>query len=246
MNTTTTRSFFLATTLMLGLAGSAGQAITITFSLNGYGGGNVLSSGDPFPDGTKIKLGFFYSGSSFASNSAVQSNWDNLAGGSGTLASKLDSLGSSFYTIAQTTSLTSGTEGTDDYFLAAFHILYHIDTTGAAPGALVTAGKFDTVISTPGIGIGSFDVKGKNAFVWIETADRSEFGLFYSAETFPTLADDDFSVNVLDSSTGVFAIAGSINDAGVALIPEPSTGLLFSLGLGILTLARRKQSKHIS
>jgi hypothetical protein len=244
MNTTTTRSFFLATTLMLGLAGSVGQAITITFSLNGYAGGNVLSSGGLFPDGTKIKLGFFYSGSSFASNSAVQSNWDNLAGGSGTLASKLDSLGSSFYTIAQTTSLTSGTG--DDYLPAAFHILYHPDTTGAAPGALTPADKFETIINTPGIGIGSFDVKGKNAFVWIETADRSEFGLFYSAEQFPTVADEDFSVDVLDSSTGVIAIAGSANDTGVALIPEPSTGLLFSLGLGILTLARRKQSKHIS
>lgn len=234
----------LALAAVLSLGDSTGHAVTITFSLNGYGGGNFLSDGSTqFPDGTKVKLGFFHSSGGFQTNTAVQSTWDGLVSGSGTLASKLTTLGANFYTIAETTSLIDPDLG------AAFQILYHVDPdaiAGAAPGALVTNGKFETVINTPGIGSGSFDVKGQKAYVWIETADRSQFGLFYSNELFPTVADEDWFVDVTTGSTGVSAIAGAANSVGVSLIPEPSSGLLLGLGLGLLSLARRNPFRQRS
>jgi len=219
---------------------SATQAVTITLSVNGYSGGNYLSDGTTvFPSGTKVKLGFFYSGSSFQSVSSVNSTWTGFSA-SDTLATKLTNLGSNFYTIAETTSVLDADLG------PTFQLLWHVNSdaiAGAAPGALVTSAKFETLLSTPGVGSGSFDVKGQNAFVWIETASRNEFGLFASKGLFPTVADEDWALDVISASAtdaGVTAIAGTASASGVTLIPEPASGSLLLFGLGLLAATRKK------
>ena len=222
---------------LLGLLPPASHAVTITFSLNGFYGGNFVSDGvTPFVPGTKVKLGFFYSGSSFQTVSAVNTTWTGLTG---SLSSRLATLGSSFYTIAETDSTLNPDNG------AEFQILWHLSQEvldGAVTGATKYNSKFETLLSTPGIGSGSFDVKGQNAYVWIENADKTQFGLFASNGLIPTVADDDWSLDVTSGTTdtGVFAIAGATNAGGVALIPEPTSGALLGLGLGLLALARRK------
>lgn len=233
-----TKTLLLALPLaFLGLLPPASNAVTITFSLNGFYGSNFVSDGvTPFAAGTKVKLGFFYSGSSFQAVSAVNTTWTGLTG---SLSSRLATLGSSFYTIAETSSTLNPDNG------AEFQILWHLSQEaldGAVTGATKYNSKFETVISTPGIGSGSFDVKGQNAFVWIENADKTEFGLFASNGLIPTVADEDWALDVNSglTDTGVIAIAGATNAGGVTLIPEPTSGALLGLGLGLLALARRK------
>lgn len=226
---------------LLGLLSSASHAVTITLSLNGYYGENFVSDGaTPFDVGTKVKLGFFYTGSSFQELSYVNSNWTGLTGN---LPSKLATLGSSFYTIAETASTFNPDNG------AEFQILWHLSREvldGAVVGATKYSSMFDTVITTPGIGSGSFDVKGQKAYVWIENADKSQFGLFASNGLIPTLASEDWSLDVTSGTgdTGVFAIAGVASSGGVTLVPEPTTGSLLALGLGLLALKRRKIYKQ--
>ena len=144
--------------------------VQITLALNGYFGSNVSSSGQTLADGTVVKLGFFHSGTAFISSANVLSTWETLTGN---LSSKTTSLGANFYTLASTT-IHSG----------EFQILYTPDPEAQPDPSYQTLFTINPAVSTPSLsGIGLVNYK---PFVWVETTDRSQFGLYESRTAFPT------------------------------------------------------------
>jgi len=227
-----TRSALLALVLILG--GSVGQAqVGITLAVNGYYGSNLTASGAQLADGTSVKLGFFYSGSAFIPSATVLSNWQGL---SGTLSSRLSTFDDNFYTLA-TTAITSGNGNG-----AEFQILYSPDPDVQPNVAFQSLFAINPAVTTPTLA--SINLTGLKPFIWIENSDRSEFGLFESKLAFPTGAfpDNDLSIDVIN--TGSTAIVGTLlaDDTGLQTIPEPSSASLALLGIGLLSLLRRRDA----
>jgi hypothetical protein len=87
---------------------------------------------------------------------------------------------------------------------------------------------------------------GYKPFVWIETVDRSEFGLYQANVAFPTgtFPDNDYGFDVIASNAT--ALVGTLlaDDTGVQLsvIPEPSVTAMSLLGISFLSLLRRRNS----
>ena len=226
------RSALLALVLILG--GSVGQAqVGITLAVNGYYGSNLGASGAQLADGTSVKLGFFYSGSAFIPSATVLSNWQGL---SGTLSSRLSTFDDNFYTLA-TTAITSGNGNG-----AEFQILYSPDPDVQPNVAFQSLFAINPAVTTPTLA--SINLVGLKPFIWIEPVDRSEFGLFESRLAFPTGAfpDNDLSIDVID--TGATAVVGTLlaDDTGLQTIPEPSSASLALLGVGLLSLLRRRDA----
>lgn len=212
--------------------GSFSQAqVGITLSVNGYYGSNFSSSGTNLADGTLVKLGFFHTGSAFVPTATVLSNWQALTG---TMASRLSTFDDNFYTLASTTITSGNGNG------AEFQILYSPDPDVQPNPAFQSLFAINPAVTTPTLA--SINLVGLKPFVWIETAGRSEFGLFESKLAFPTGAfpDNDLSIDVID--TGSTAIVGTLlaNDTGLQTIPEPSSASLALLGVGFLSLLRRR------
>lgn len=214
------------------LTGSFGQSqVSITLAVNGYYGSNFSSSGTNLADGTLVKLGFFHTGSAFVPTATVLSNWQALTG---TMASRLSTFDDNFYTLASTTITSGNGNG------AEFQILYSPDPDVQPNPAFQSLFAINPAVTTPTLA--SINLVGLKPFVWIETAGRSEFGLFESKLAFPTGAfpDNDLSIDVID--TGSTAIVGTLlaNDTGLQTIPEPSSASLALLGVGFLSLLRRR------
>lgn len=216
------------------LTGSVGQSqVSITLAVNGYYGSNFSSSGADLADGTLVKLGFFHTGSAFVSSANVLSNWQALTG---TMASRLSTFDDNFYTLANTVITSGNGNG------AEFQILYSPDPDVQPNPAFQSLFVINPAVTTPTLA--SINLVGVKPLIWIETVDRSEFGLFESKLAFPTGAfpDNDLSIDVID--TGSTAIVGTLlaNDTGLQTIPEPSSASLAVLGFGLVSLLRRRET----
>lgn len=216
------------------LGGSVGfSQVSITLAVNGYYGNNLSSSGQQLADGTLVKLGFFYSGGAFVSSSNVLANWDSLTG---SLSSKLSSFDDSFYTLASTTTSTVNGNG------AEWQILYSPDPDVQPNPAFQSLFPINPAVSTPSLA--SINLVGYKPFIWVETSDRSEFGLFESRLAFPTGAfpDNDLSIDAISSGSTAFIGTLLSDDTGFQTIPEPASTSLALLGFGLLSLLRRRET----
>jgi hypothetical protein len=91
---------------------------------------------------------------------------------------------------------------------------------------------------------------GYKPFVWIETVDRSQFGLYQANVAFPTgtFPDNDYGFDVI--ALNATALVGTLlaDDTGVKLaavaVPEPSVTAMSLLGVSVsfLSLLRRRKS----
>ena len=244
MKTKTIQSNFVAAlgaviALAIGFASapSANAQVAISLSVNGFYGENYVSSGNLMPTGTKVKLGVFYSASTLTSVANVTNLWGALTESS--LSAKLDTFDDTFYTLAETTTILG--DGA-----SAFQILYNPIAqviADADPSAFKVQDKFSVSPAVTIPSLSSLNLGGKNAFIWIESVDRTAFGLFASNGLFPTVADSDWTLDVTSgtSDVGVLAIAGSTGLNGVTLVPEPSSFSLLATGLLALVGIRRKQ-----
>jgi hypothetical protein len=234
------KSVFLLIGLLAALAliPSAQAQISITMSVNGFYGENYLSDGTTLmPTGTKVKLGVFYSGTTLTSVSSVSTLWQGL---SGDMSARLATFDDTFYSLAESTVLSS--DG-----LSNFQFLYNPIPSvynDADASAFKVQEKFtiNPAVTTPTLA--NLDLRLKNAFVWIESADGSEFGLFASKALFPNVADEDWTLDVTSSAAsdmGVTAIAGIAGANGVTLVPEPTTASLLAVGMAAFTAVRRRK-----
>ena len=222
----------------LALIPSAQAQISITMSVNGFYGANYLSDGTTLmPTGTKVKLGVFYSGTALTSVSNVSTLWEGL---SGDMSAKLATFDDTFYSLAESTVLSSDGVSNFQFLYSPITSVYN----DADISAFKVQAKFSVnpAVTTPALV--NLDLRLKNAFVWIENADRSEFGLFASKGLFPNVADEDWTFDVTSSSAldaGVTAIAGIAGQSGVTLVPEPTTASLLLVGMAaFITIRRRK------
>jgi hypothetical protein len=211
-----------------------GQAqINITMSVNGYFGNNLSASGANLADGTIVKLGMFYSSSAFTPTATVSSNWAAL---SGTMQSRLSTFDDNFYSFASTVTSSANGNG------AEFQILYSPDPDVQPDAAFQKFFTLSPAVTTPTLS--AINLVGYKPFVWIETVDRSEFGLYQANAGFPTgtFPDNDYIFDVM-SASGT-AIVGTLlsDDTGVqlaAIVPEPSVTAMSLLGVAFISLLRR-------
>jgi hypothetical protein len=218
--------------LALVVVEQAGQAqVSITMSVNGYYGRNLSASGADLADGTIVKLGMFYSNSAFTPTADVSSNWAAL---SGTMESRLSTFDDNFYSLASTVISSANGNGPE------FQILFSPNPE-AQPD--VTFQKFfnlSPAVTSPSLS--GINLVGYKPFVWIETADRSEFGLYQANVAFPTgtFPDNDYGFDVIASNATAVVGTLLIDDTGVQLVPEPSVTALSLVGVAFMSLLRRR------
>ena len=210
--------------------------ISITMSVNGYFGSNLSSSGANLADGTIVKLGMFYSSSAFTPTADVSASWAAL---SGSMQSRLSAFDDNFYSFASTTTSTANGNG------AEFQILYSPDPDVQPDVAFQKFFTLSPAVTSPSLS--GINLVGYKPFVWIETVDRSEFGLYQANIAFPTgtFPDNDYGFDVIASNAT--AIVGLLlgDDTGVqlaAVVPEPSVTAMSLLGISFLSLLRRRNS----
>jgi hypothetical protein len=214
-----------------------GQAqINITMSVNGYFGNNLSASGANLADGTIVKLGMFYGSSAFTPTADVLSNWAAL---SGSMQSRLTTFDDNFYSFASTVTSSANNNG------AEFQILYSPDPDVQSDVAFQKFFTLSPAVTSPTLS--AINLVGYKPFVWIETVDRSEFGLYQANVAFPTgtFPDNDYGFDVMASSAT--AVVGSLlaDDSGVqlaAVVPEPSVTAMSLLGVTLISLLRRRGS----
>jgi hypothetical protein len=194
---------------MASLAGSLGQAqVAVSLAVNGYYGDNKNAAGQVLADGTLVKLGYFRTGTSFVSSANVLSTWQGL---SGSMSSKLGTFDDNFYTVASTTVRSGGDNGS-----GWFQILYNPDPEVQPDPAYQALFAINPVVSTPiltGVSLVNF-----KPFIWVETLDRSEFGLFESILAFPTgtFPDNDLTIDLI--SGGATALVGGLSNGGLQTV----------------------------
>jgi hypothetical protein len=214
-----------------------GQAqVNITMSVNGYFGNNLSAAGTNLADGTVVKLGIFYSNSAFTPTADITASWAAL---SGTMQSRLSTFDDNFYSLASTVISSANGNG------AEFQILFSPDPD-VQPN--VDFQKFFTLspaVTSPTLS--SINLVGYKPFVWIETVNQAEFGLYQALAAFPTgtFPDNVYTFDVI--GTNATAIVGALlsDDTGVqlaAVVPEPSVAALSLLGFSFISLLRRRNS----
>ena len=214
-----------------------GQAqISITMAVNGYFGSNLSASGANLADGTIVKLGMFYNNSAFTPTADVLSNWAAL---SGSMESRLSTFDDNFYSFASTVTSSANGNG------AEFQILYSPDPDVQPDVAFQKFFALSPAVTSPTLS--AINLVGYKPFVWIETVDRSEFGLYQANVAFPTgkFPDNDYGFDV--TAANAIAIAGSLlaDDSGIqlaAVVPEPSVTAMSLLGVAFISLLRRRGS----
>ena len=210
--------------------------VIITMSVNGYFGSNLSSSGENLADGTIVKLGMFYSSSAFTPTADVLSNWAAL---SGSMESRLSTFDDNFYSFASTVTSTANGNG------AEFQILYSPDPDVQPDVAFQKFFTLSPAVTSPTLS--AINLVGYKPFVWIETVDRTQFGLYQANVAFPTgtFPDNDYIFDVMASNAT--AVVGSLlaDDTGVqlaAVVPEPSVTAMSLLGVAFISLLRRRGS----
>jgi hypothetical protein len=222
--------------LALVVVEQTGQAqVNITMSVNGYYGRNLSASGADLADGTIVKLGMFYSNSAFTPTDDVSSNWAAL---SGTMESRLSTFDDNFYSLASTVISSANGNGPE------FQILFSPNPEAQPDVAFQKFFTLSPAVTSPSLS--GINLVGYKPFVWIETVDRSEFGLYQANAAFPTgvFPDSTYGFDVIASNA--VAIAGSLlaDDTGVQLsaVPEPSVTAMSLLGVAFISLLRRRGS----
>ena len=219
-----------------GAVEQTGQAqISITMSVNGYFGNNLSASGANLADGAIVKLGMFYNNSAFTPTADVSASWAAL---SGSMESRLSTFDDNFYSFASTVTSSANGNG------AEFQILYSPDPDVQPDVAFQKFFTLSPAVTSPGLS--GINLVGYKPFVWIETVDRSEFGLYQANVAFPTgtFPDNDYGFDVIASNAT--ALVGTLlaDDTGVQLsvIPEPSVTAMSLLGVSFVSLLRRRNS----
>jgi hypothetical protein len=208
--------------------------VSITMSVNGYFGSNLSASGANLADGTIVKLGMFYKNSAFTPTATVSSDWAAL---SGTMQSRLSTFDDNFYSFASTVTSSAGGNG------AEFQILYSPDPDVQHDVAFQKFFSLSPAVTDPTLS--TINLVGYKPFVWIETVDRSEFGLYQANAAFPTgtFPDNDYGFDVIGSNATAIVGALLSDDTGVKLataVPEPSVVALSMLGFSFISLLRRR------
>ena len=213
--------------------------ISITMSVNGYFGSNLSASGANLADGTIVKLGMFYNNSAFTPTADVLASWAALSEGVnsvGNMASRLETFDDNFYSFASTVTSSANGNG------AEFQILYSPDPEVQPDVAFQKFFTLSPAVTSPGLS--GINLVGYKPFVWIETVDRSEFGLYQANVAFPTgtFPDNDYGFDVIASNAT--ALVGTLlaDDTGLQLsvIPEPSVMAMSLLGVSFVSLLRRR------
>jgi len=211
----------------------------ITISMSAYQDNNMLSNGvTVVPNTTILKIGYFYN-SGFTSLATLQSAWTGLTG---SMSSRLDTLDNTFYVLkaANGTALET-TAG--DFSPSGGKFWISVEPNGNESEAKfastlnINPASFSPTLT----GINTIGVK---PFVWVETADRSQFALFESTKAMPSGAFPDLSLDLVMGSAGFTAIAGTLQANSFTMVPEPTTLSLASLG--VLTALVTRRRKHNS
>jgi hypothetical protein len=213
-----------------------GQAqISITMAVNGYFGSNLSASGANLADGTIVKLGMFYNNSAFTPTADVLSNWAAL---SGSMESRLSTFDDNFYSFASTVTSSANGNG------AEFQILYSPDPEVQPDVAFQKFFTLSPAVTSPTLS--AINLVGYKPFVWIETVDRSEFGLYQANVAFPTgtFPDNDYGFDVIASNATALVGTLLVDDTGVQLsaVPEPSVTAMSLVGVAFVSLLRRRGS----
>ena len=209
--------------------------ISITMSVNGYFGNNLSASGANLADGTIVKLGMFYNNSAFTPTADVSASWVSL---SGSMQSRLSTFDDNFYSFASTTMNSASGNG------AEFQILYSPDPEVQPDVAFQKFFTLSPAVTSPGLS--GINLVGYKPFVWIETVDRSEFGLYQASAAFPTgtFPDNDYSFDVIASNATALVGTLLVDGTGVQLsaVPEPSVTAMSLVGVAFVSLLRRRGS----
>ena len=244
------RSLLLSLIAFVSMAQNSHAQVSITLAVNGYFGNNLSSSGANLADGTIVKLGMFYNNSAFTPTVDVLGSWAAL---SGTMQSRLSTFDDTFYTLASTTTSSIAGNG------AEFQMLWTTDSAIQPDPAYRKLFPLSPALTTPtlsAISLSKIIVDEQVTFeykpyLWVETADRSEFGLFQATTAFPTgsFPDNDYAFDVIN--TQATAVVGSLlsDDTGFQLsaIPEPSVASLLLTGcMYAFCLKGRKMSSKKS
>ena len=211
--------------------------INITMAVNGYFGSNLSASGANLADGTIVKLGMFYNNSVFTPTADVSASWAAL---SGSMQSRLSTFDDNFYSFASTTTSSANGNG------AEFQILYSPDPEVQPDVAFQKFFTLSPAVTSPTLS--AINLVGYKPFVWIESVDRSQFGLYQANVAFPTgtFPDNDYGFDVI--AANATALVGSLlaDDTGVQLaavaVPEPSVTAMSVLGVSFISLLRRRKS----
>ena len=213
-----------------------GQAqISITMSVNGYFGNNLSASGANLADGAIVKLGMFYNNSAFTPTADVSASWAAL---SGSMESRLSTFDDNFYSFASTVTSSANGNG------AEFQILYSPDPDVQPDVAFQKFFTLSPAVTSPGLS--GINLVGYKPFVWIETVDRSEFGLYQANVAFPTgtFPDNDYGFDVIASNATALVGTLLVDDTGVQLsaVPEPSVAAMSLVGVAFVSFLRRRSS----
>ena len=232
----------LTKVLALGLllAGShAPVQAQITISMSAYDNSNKLADGvTNVGNGTILKVGYFYN-SGFTSATALQTAWGSLTG---SMNSRLGVFDDTFVSLkAVNGSALETTAGEFDPGMGQFWIAVDPNNRGneSAPrfASTLSVGTSNETLN----GISFINVK---PFVWVETADRSQFGLYESNRAMPSGSFPDLSLDLVMGSDTFTAIVGTLNTKSFNLVPEPNTSVL--LGLGLFSLLIKKRRNNLS
>ena len=219
--------------------------ISITMSVNGYFGNNLSSSGANLADGTIVKLGMFYNNSAFTPTADVSAGWAAL---SGSMESRLSTFDDNFYSFASTVTSSANGNG------AEFQILYSPDPEVQPDVAFQKFFALNPAVTSPSLssislnkvivgGVVTFEYR---PYVWIETVDRSEFGLYQANVAFPTgtFPDNDYGFDVIASNATALVGTLLVDETGVQLsaVPEPNVTAMSLLGVAFVSLLRRRNS----
>ena len=229
------KAFILALLAFFAVEQKGQAQVSITMSVNGYYGRNLSASGADLADGTIVKLGMFYSNSAFTPTADVSASWAAL---SGSMQSRLSTFDDNFYSFASTTMSSANGNG------AEFQILYSPDPDVQPDVAFQKFFTLSPAVTSPSLS--GINLVGYKPFVWIETVDRSQFGLYQANVALPTgtFPDNDYGFDVIASNAT--ALVGSLlaDDTGVQLsaVPEPSVAAMSLLGVAFISLLRRRGS----
>jgi hypothetical protein len=175
----------------------------------------------------------FYNNSAFTPTADVSTSWAAL---SGSMQSRLSTFDDNFYSFASTVTSSANGNG------AEFQILYSPDPDVQPDAAFQKFFTLSPAVTSPSLS--GINLVGYRPFVWIETVDRSEFGLYQANVAFPTgtFPDNDYGFDVIASNAT--ALVGTLlaDDTGVQLsvIPEPSVTAMSLLGVAFVSLLRRR------
>ena len=212
----------------------------ITISMSAYANSNRLSDGVAVvPNSTILKIGYFYN-SGFTSLAAVQSAWTGLTG---SMSSRLDTLDNTFYVLKAANGTALETTAGDfasnagKFWIAVDPSASNSSETKFTSTLTLNPGSFSPTLT----GINTIGVK---PFVWVETADRSQFALFESKTAMPSGVFPELSLDLVMGTAGFTAIAGTLQTRSFTMIPEPTTFSLVTLG--VLTTLVTRRRKHNS